>query len=197
MEDLQRRFRLRKPPRPARVAPAVVAGTDKPAAVVPEAPNEPKRPVTGQDRAERTILGILLAEPQRWFEVQQHVMLDDFAGPQTRKLAELYWGHQRDEGEPVFSEFLGTLEPAGLGALAVELLEEAERMGDVEMALAGAVGHLHEVRRLKEEQKQLAALRRTKDEKVSEEEEIARLREFARPNQPSLHRLGPVRRFGS
>jgi DNA primase len=207
VEDLHRRFKAKRPARsPAGMrsatGPASATATEAGASEGSKAGEAtalagPGRPLTGQDRAERAILGILLAAPGRWFEVQQHVLLEDFANPFFRKMADLYWGHQRDEGEPVFSEFLGILESVGLGALAVELLEEAETMGDVDMVLAGAVGHLHEVRRLKEEQKHLAALRRTKDEKVSEEEEIARLREFAKNNQPNLHRLGPVRRFGS
>jgi DNA primase len=210
LDELHRRF---KPARPARrfgavrgrgsaqdasagsanAAPAAGDGTTGAQAVPAGPPPQP----TGQSRAERAILGILLAEPSRWLDVQRQILLEDFTDEQTRKLAETYWNHQRDEGEPVFRDFMGILESLGLGMMAVELLQEAETMGDMDVAMQGAVNHLHEMRRLREEHKHLAALRRTKDERVSPEEEIARLREFAKNNQPNLHRLGPVTRLRS
>jgi hypothetical protein len=59
--------------------------------------------------AERHILGALLSEPHRWHNVQQSVHVEDFTDAPRRRLAEVYWAHQRDEGEPVFNEFLGLL----------------------------------------------------------------------------------------
>ncbi len=214
MEELHRRFKPARPPRrfgtvrgdgarrrtlsaPAPVPSELTGGYTDTADAAQDSSSDSRRPVTGQLRAEQTILGILLAEPARWLETQRHVSLDDFTDEQTRRLAETYWNHQRDEGEPVFREFIGILESLGLGMMGVELLQEAEAMGDMDMAMQGAINHLHEVRRLREEKKYLTALRRTKDEPVTAEEEIARLREFAKNNQPNLHRLGPVRRFGS
>jgi replicative DNA helicase len=47
--------------------------------------------------AERHILGALLSEPQRWHNVQQSVHVEDFTDALRRRLAEVYWAHQRDE----------------------------------------------------------------------------------------------------
>ena len=69
----------------------------------------PRRVLSAQDRAERWILGILLMEPRRWAQVQQTIGVSDFTDEARRRLAELYWQHQRDEGEPVFNEFLGLI----------------------------------------------------------------------------------------
>ena len=35
-----------------------------------------------------------------WHDVQRQVQVDEFTDGQNRKLAEIYWNHQRDEGEP-------------------------------------------------------------------------------------------------
>jgi DNA primase len=193
VDTLQRRFKFRKAPRGKAMTQAVVAGG--PIEVIP-APAKPAGPLMARDRAERAILGILLIEPGRWSDLQQHVHLEDFTEPDRAQLARLYWGHQRDEGEPLFSEFLSTLTEANLGSLGIELVEEAEAMADRDSELADAIEHLREAKGRREEQKHLAALRRTKEEKVSEEEEIARLRAFVKNNQPGLHRLGPMRSAG-
>ena len=72
--------------------------------------------------AERWILGMLLVEPHRWHDVQVDVQSEDFTDARHRRIAEVYWNYQRDEGEPVFNEFLGCLdEDPDLAELAVEL----------------------------------------------------------------------------
>src|SRR6185437_12478751 len=95
----------------------------------------PVEKLDAQVRAERRILGILLAEPSRWMDVQQTVHVQDFTDDLRRRLAEVYWQHQRDEGEPVLNEFLGVLNDDELKELAVELVDEAEKLGDVKQTL--------------------------------------------------------------
>jgi hypothetical protein len=126
-------------------------------------------------RAEQWILGILLMEPGRWMKVQRAVHVEDFADPLNRRLAELYWEHQRHEGEPVFNEFLGELgssDPA-LVERAVEAVAEMETLAGVEgeagsedrpdhdHTLREAIAHIERARTVREEQKLLAELRRT------------------------------------
>jgi DNA primase len=81
---------------------------------VPAAPPPVRRAkpavLSARDRAERQILGVLLLEPHRWHTVQTLVGPEDFTEPVRARLAEVYWRHQHDEGEPVFSEFLGILD---------------------------------------------------------------------------------------
>jgi len=109
-------------------------------------------------------------------------------------LAEVYWGHQRDEGEPVFNQFLSQLAAESAGAalveLAVELVESAQSLPSLDDALAGAVLHLGEGRGRREEQKHVARLRRTEDE-LGEQDQVSlleKLQEAAR--RPDLRRVG-------
>src|SRR6185437_13834555 len=125
VEELNRRFRVKRTAQRAMAAPAES---------VPEQAlaQEPARPLTAQDRAERWLLGILLIQPHRWHEVQQKAHLEDFVNEAHRRLAEIYWDHQRDEGEPVFNEFLGTLREPLLAELAIQAVEEVESLDDPE-----------------------------------------------------------------
>jgi DNA primase len=151
-----------------------------------------------RELAEREIMGILLREPARWHRVQLVVHPEDFGEVNRRKLAEVYWQHQQDEGEPVFSEFLGVLTDAGAKAAAVELMELAERIedGKVEERLQGALNYLEEERRRREQEKQLANVRRISVEGGGDI--TATFAEFVKNNQKAdLRRLGPVRRSKS
>src|SRR4030095_12273713 len=76
--------------------------------------------VSGRERAERQVVAALLIEPGRWHDVQLALGVEDIGNPQLRGLAEVLWAHQRDEGEPVFSEFVELLPSAELKALALE-----------------------------------------------------------------------------
>jgi hypothetical protein len=108
-------------------------------------------------------------------KVQRTVHVEDFGDPVNRRLAELYWEHQRHEGEPVFNEFLGELgavDPA-LVERAVEAVEEMETLAgaegdagsedrpDHDQTLREAIAHIERARTVREEQKLLAELRRT------------------------------------
>ncbi|HEV2294806.1 MAG TPA: DNA primase [Tepidisphaeraceae bacterium] len=187
VEELNRRFRAPKrsnrPPSDAVATRSAAEGENKPA---------PRGPLTARDRAERWILGILLSEPTRWHDVQQDVSPRDFSEETRRKLADIYWSHQRDEGEPVFAEFLSYLtEHPALTELAVELVDEIESLEDASVHLKDAVRHLAELRRREEDEKHVAALRRTNQQPLSEQDEIAQLRKLQENRRtPDLRRVG-------
>jgi DNA primase len=171
-------------------APIQVAGEDGPKTSVPSSP-QTRGPLNARDRSERWILAILLAEPHRWFELQQQVHPPDFTDDARRQLAELYWRQQQDEGEPVFSEFLGTLEDPAVANLAVELVEEFDSLTDADARLKEAIAFLDEKRRGAEHEKQMAQLRR-KDVAIvpggSDDDPLRKIQEAAR--RPDLRRVG-------
>jgi hypothetical protein len=171
----------------------------------------PRRPLNAQDRAERWILGSLLIEPPLWTKLQRVIGVTDFANPVARRLAEMYWAYQRDEGEPVFNEFLGLAgdtERGGHSSLqefAVEAVDEVESLASIPGAdpketLAGAVAHIERARQLREQQKLFAELRRTdtntggndpdpvssEQDERNEIDQLRRLQEMAR--RPDLRR---------
>jgi DNA primase len=146
-----------------------------------------KAPLSADDRAERWILGALLARPELWHDLQQNLSEKDFTDETRRALAQAYWNHQRDEGEPVFNEFIGTLAEE-LRALAAEVLDEIEAM-DVAQALNDALLHLRQSQRRKTELELAAQLRRrSPQEEVDEVHLLRQLQETVR--QPDLRRTG-------
>jgi DNA primase len=188
VEELNRRFASAKNPPPRRFDFGGPGGGGKPVrpgnggpggqgpGVALEAPTPP-RPLDGSARAEQWILGILLLEPHRWMRVQKTVHVEDFGDPLNRRLAELYWDRQRNEGEPVFNEFLGELggfDPA-LVDRAMQAVDEIEQLGgseagaddhaedrpDRDQTLREAIAHIEHARARREDQKLLAELRRT------------------------------------
>ena len=156
VDDLNRRFRGRRAP--ARREPVSAAGPDSPA----EGSASPG-PLTARDRAERWILGILLLHPHRWHDVQSAVRLEDFVDERHRRLAQMYWNHQRDEGEPVFNEFLAALRDPMLVELALRVADEVETLADPDQDLPRAIAYLDRLRRVTEEQKLVASSRRTSE----------------------------------
>jgi hypothetical protein len=197
IEDLHGRFRKRPVSKPAaspsQATPPVDAGAPasqrpQPAAKIPLA----------RALAEREMLGILLREPQRWHKVGLVVHPADFTDVDRRKLAEIYWQHQQDLGEPVFSELLGQLDEPAVKEMALELMELAEELSDTEQTLRGALTFFEEERRRREEQKQLAEIRRISQGSAGSPDAEAKWAEFVKNNQTlDLRRLGPVRRFKS
>lgn len=154
---------------------------------------EPRRKpsvLSARDRAERWILGVLLLEPARWHSVQAVLSPEDFQETCRRRLAEVYWLHQRDEGEPVFSEFLGgltddaarsetssmDLSGSDLRELAIEVTQEVEdlaaRDSDPEATLKSSIEFLHRMRQTQEKQQMVATLRRGGEENLDAEQEI-------------------------
>lgn len=201
LDDLHRRFRKPAKPTglPRRSADSSVA-RPQPAVETPTpAVQSPAENVAhAREVAERQILGILLREPNRWQQVQMTVHPETFVDAARRRLADAYWGHQRDEGEPVFSELLGTLND-DLKSLAIELLEAAEALADVDATLAGAMGMFDEDRRRQELQKQIAEIRRISQGDAGSSDAAALLEEVFRKKQASVdpRHLGPVRRTRS
>jgi len=140
------------------------------------------RPLDADSRARRWIMGVLLAEPQRWHTVQQQLHVEDFDADDVplHSIVTHYWAHQSDEGEPVLNEFLSQLDEQAK-SLAVELVEEIEAMADTETTLNEAMAHLERQRRRGEEKKTIASLRRTSEtgsEKNKDEDEIALLQKL-------------------
>ena len=211
IDDLHRRFR--KPAKPAGAPRRMVANTDRaPAPNGAGAPQPPQETPTqavqtpaekidpAKELAERQIMGILLREPNRWHDLQLLMNAEDFVDPARRKLAQIYWGYQRDEGEPVFSELLGSLED-DLKVLAIELLEQVEYISDLDATLNGVLTFFKEERHRREEQKQLAEIRRSSQQGAgnsADAEQAALWAEFVKKNASvDPRRLGPVRRTRS
>src|SRR6267142_4437114 len=149
------------------------------------------RPTGGRYLAESQVLGVLLIAPRIWGRVQTVMTVEDFGDPSLKALAEVYWNHQREEGEPVFNEFIDSLKEAELKSLAIELADAVEEL-DMEVTLSGALQYLTEVKQRSAEQKIVATLRRTGEEQeLSEEEQVkllVKLQESAR--RPDLRRVG-------
>jgi DNA primase len=93
---------------------------------------KPKTEVlTARDKAEKFVLGYLLCEPGQWHDAQKQVAPEDFTPGPRRKLAEIYWRHQQDEGEPVLNQFLSLLdEDPEVKVLAAELAQEATSVSE-------------------------------------------------------------------
>jgi hypothetical protein len=149
------------------------------------------RPVDGRYLAESQVLGVLLLTPRIWGRVQTVITVADFGDLKLKALAEEYWNHQREEGEPVFNEFIDSLKDDELKSLAIELADAIEEL-DLEVTLAGALQYLADSRRRTEEQKIVATLRRDGNGvELSEEEQIKlllKVQESAR--QPNIRRVG-------
>ena len=135
-------------------------------------------------------MAVLLAEPQRWFDVQDKIHLTDFTEETRRKLAEIYWQHHQDEGEPKFSELLGTLTEQTTSDLAIELIEEFDTFDNAEARLNEAIALMKEMGGRDEQQKLLAELRRTNDapQPSGDDDPLRKLQEKAR--RPDLRRVG-------
>jgi DNA primase len=197
--DLNRRFKPKKmtPAKPAASVNNEAAGNGngEPSNHEAPRPRKPNGPLTARDRSERWILSILLNEPHRWTDVQHHVTVENFADEDRRQLAEIYWHHQRDEGEPAFNEFLAGLPDANLQSLAVGLVEEFETMYEPEARLKEAIVFLADQRRRDEESKQIAAGRRNSESTGGENNDtstdpndvLRKLQEKAR--RPDLRRI--------
>ena len=165
VDQLNRRFKKSRTQvqekRPPPTDPAEThAGTgEQPTTVDPVLPV--RRQLSARELAERRLLGVLLIEPARWPDVQKDVSLQDFADDLHHRLAEMYWRHQRDEGEPVFNEFLGLLEEDNLRELAVVAVEEAEALANLDALVTEAINFFGHSRRRAEERKLLTEVQRT------------------------------------
>jgi DNA primase len=151
VDELNRKFKSK---------PGVSSKT-RPAASLPAVPVARPTALNAQDRVERWVLAVLLAQPGRWFEVQTTIQPEQFTDPVRRQLAELYWDHQRHEGEPDLHQFIGELVQPDIAQLAVDLFEEFESLGDPDLRLKEAVQFFDRQRADQMSSKHLADLRRT------------------------------------
>ena len=119
-------------------------------------------------RAEAHLLGALFNDPHLWQAVQAHATPDDFTDRRYRWLAEQFWEHLRNEGEPTFAEWLDAIGARFAGeneraarakAACIELAERAEALGDAKRVAAEAVGFFAKRRRDAEVNEQLMAAR--------------------------------------
>ena len=192
-EDLNKRFRVGRSDN---------RGRNKPAAPVYEdgkpTKQTPAPPLTSRQRAEGFILGLLLLEPARWDQVQQHIGPADFQDSGLRPIADLFWQHQQDEGEPVLNEFLSLMDEAqkGIAIGWVQWVQEtsAAAGADAQNALDGSLQQMLEDREREGDRKLMAHLRRTTDSKESVQVDVAddlealrRLQERSR--KPDLKRV--------
>jgi len=124
---------------------------------------------------------------------------EDFGDLSHRRLAEIYWQHQQDLGEPVFNEFLGLLSAETDKALAAALMEMVLELETVEETLDGALRYMSEEKARREREKKKAeVLRLSQDGAAPEALKKQSFEEFVKNNQTlDLRRLGPVRRFKS
>ena len=217
IDELNRQFKVLKPV-PKKANAAKPAGgtseaqelrddepmSDSPVTETPSVPFIPQPVARG--RAERQILGLLLTEPHRWHDVQIHLHLEDFLNSRHRRIAEVYWSHQRDEGEPVFNQLLDHLNDPNLKELAIELVGEIEglvgslatieeQQAKLDQSLTEALGYLTQAKHDQSQFKLLATLRRTSEENTSAQDELSTFEALVKNNQSTnLHRLGPVKR---
>jgi DNA primase len=185
--ELNRRFKIGGAPKRGVGAPAAHADESV----------EPKKgfygsPPLARQRAEGYIVGLLLLEPGRWHHVQQQVGPADFTDPELRRIVDLFWSHQRNEGEPLLNEFLGMLEESALKSVAMRWVEEASAAAEPDMVLTGSLSHVFDERRRGEERKLIARLRRTGQELPQDSsadlDDLRQLQEKAR--QPDMRRVG-------
>ncbi len=187
VDALNRRFKPAKQTPRRYSSPAAANGPQADEGAVPtqvQPPRPVRRDLTALERAERRLLGVLLSEPARWQAVQRHVTLDDFSDEHHRRLAETYWNHQQDEGEPVFNEFLGLLTDESLRELAVIAVQEAEELMNPEALIAESLAYFQENRRRLEERKLLTDVQRKSPQE--EADLLKKLMDQAR--QPNLRR---------
>ena len=99
-------------------------------------------PESAQQRAEAVLLGALFCEPSIWHGAQAQIGPNDFADRRYSWLADEFWSHLRNEGEPSFAEWLdlisaqvlsrGSDESAAARArdTCIELTERAEQRAE-------------------------------------------------------------------
>jgi DNA primase len=179
MEELNRRFKTSS------------RRSAKPQAAETEPVIEKNRLSTAQDHAERWLLGSLFAKPGRWMDVQQQVQPRDFSDENRRRLAEIYWAQQQDDGEPQFNALLGLLDDPKLKELAVSLFEEVEVLSNLDQTLDDALTHMRQARRRVDQNKLVAELRRVDETPRTNEDEVELLRKLQeRAREPDIRRSG-------
>ena len=154
-EELLNRIRALRAPKQAARGPSRFGGRPQ------------NVPLTAREKAERDLIGAILAEPSHWQDVQKRVKYVDFATPAHRRLAEAMWDCYRNEGavplEEFLGEFAGTL-PADLRSLAAEAAHEALDRGDPALLIAGCLKYLNEERARDAQRQDVAAASTSSDD---------------------------------
>lgn len=180
---------LQKPKRTVR--PAVEASQEAGTASQNEKSDANMGLPSGRRTAEAHILAVLLLEPARWAAAQKLVGPGDFTDDRLAELALTYWNHQREEGEPVFNEFLALLSEQGLSNVAVEIVEDVKDGGPVEQLLAGALDFIAQERHRDQQRLLQARLRKTGDDPESASQNIDLLRQLQdKARRPDMRRSG-------
>lgn len=176
VDDLNRRFRDRKPraSSPAPVPQSEAQPTQSSPSAAPAPSPLFRKPLTAQIRAERQVLGCLLLAPNWWHEVQKHVSPEDFVEERNHKLASVYWDYQKNEGEPVFSEFLTLLQELALNDLALELVQESDTGGEIPPILTPAVEYLQYARQRRDSARLSVKMNQTTDANQDEAVDLLR-----------------------
>ena len=180
MADLKRRFDPPKNEQPRRGRPS-----------------QPGRAasLSGRERAERHLIGALLNHPARWHDVQVAVLPEDFSTAPLRRLAERFWDHLRNEGEPTLAEFASVLEQAEgeeageLVSLAFESAKAVEAFADSSREVEDALNFFRADRRRADADRLVALSRRAADGVADEGKEIDVLRQLQEhARRADLHR---------
>jgi DNA primase len=190
MEELNRRFRTKT----AKRRPAAAGQAPQVAEAGEPNSNVSAARLTARQRAEGFILGLLLAEPHRWHQIQQTLKPSDFTDDSLRGIAEMFWRHLQDEGEPVVNEFLSLISDVGLKSVAVKWANEATDAIEKDQYLADSLGHIIREQEIEERRRLVVGLRQTaqtpdneQGSKSSDIETLRKLQEKAR--QPDLMRV--------
>jgi DNA primase len=148
MEELNRRFKIA----PAKRSFGKMGRAMQTQVAKPGEPKDyaPAIGLTARQRAEGFILGLLFAEPGRWHRIQQDLKPRDFTDEALRRIAEVFWQHLQDEGEPVFNEFLDVLSDVELKSIAVKWADEVSGLPDKEEYLGHSLGHIMRERDVEE-----------------------------------------------
>jgi DNA primase len=162
MEELNRRFKIAPARRANRAASVQVAKPGMPKDYVPAIG------LTARQRAEGFILGLLFAEPGRWHRIQQELKPGDFTDEALRRIAEVFWQHLQDEGEPVFNEFLDVLSDVELKGIAVKWADEVSGLPDKEEYLGHSLGHIMRERDVEEIRTLVVECRRRDEQSPAE-----------------------------
>jgi DNA primase len=167
VEDLNRRFRVR------RAAPA--ASISNTAQTEQRKPTKPAVQVPAARRqAERWILGGLLHVPDAWQHVQQVIDSTEFMVEEIRPLAQWYWDYQRHEGAPVLEELIALIEDQGLKSLVIELAAEVEAVNNLHQTLEDAVQFVQREREISRRNKQVLDLKRSKELEATAGDDVLR-----------------------
>jgi DNA primase len=169
MDDLNRRFRVRRSPAASSIARTPGESEQGPSVPIRQVP-------TARRQAERSILGGLLHLPELWAPIQQVLDCQDFITDDIRPLANWYWDYQRHEGATVLEELIGVLDDQVLKSQVIELAAEVEAVNNLQRMLEEAVQFVQREKDRSQRQKLVNDLRRSSNEQRNDEAEVDALR---------------------